>query len=259
MRGMNVAPLLPLPTNAAARVLPLVPDEPRTVIARAAILGGCGEVFVDDPAHPTAVAINLLITGRSSFFLSGDADNPVLADAVRALTGPAILRASAAIAARLPGWRPDATPRLYTAFTFPASAADTAFIALPPGGVRRLRPNDARHLAGLPTWLWGIWGTPDAMLHAAPAYARYLRGELVSVACVTAETEQYMEIVAYTIERTRRNGFARECAQRLIGAIVNERGKQPVLTTTADNDAVTGFAQSLGLTARTETTGYAIP
>jgi hypothetical protein len=142
--------------------------------------------------------------------------------------------------------------------TLPPSATDAAFIALPPGGIRRLRPNDARQLAGLPAWLWGIWKTPEVMLRAVPAYARYLRGELVSISCVAGETERFAVIAAYTIERTRRNVFARECAQRLIGAIVNERGKQPILTTRRDNEAAVGLARALGLTQAVETTGYLI-
>jgi ribosomal protein S18 acetylase RimI-like enzyme len=142
--------------------------------------------------------------------------------------------------------------------TLPPSATDAAFIALPPGGIRRLRPNDARQLSGLPAWIWGIWKTPEAMLRAVPAYARYLRGELISISCVFGETERFAVIAAYTIERTRRNGFARECAQRLIGAVVNERGKQPVLTTRRDNEAAVGLAHALGLTQAVEATGYII-
>jgi hypothetical protein len=255
---MNAAPLLPLPADAIARVLPLVPDKPQTVMARAALLAGRAEAFVDDPDHPAAGAVRLPTGDTPAFFLFGDPDNAALATSVRALTGPAILRASTAIGARLPDWRPDATSQPYVTCTFPASAANAPFVALPPGGVRRLRPNDARHLTGLPDWLWGIWGTPDALLRAAPAYARYLRGELVSLACVTAETDGYAAIAAYTIERTRRNGFARECAQRLIGALVSERGTQPVLTTTADNDAAIGLTRSLGLTACSEMLRYVI-
>jgi ribosomal protein S18 acetylase RimI-like enzyme len=228
-------------------------------MARAAILARCGGVTVDDPAHPTTAAIPVLTPAGSSLHLAGDADSPALATTVRSLTGPVTLHATAAIAMRLPEWRPDASPRTDLTLTLPPTASDAIFVALPPGGVRRLRPYDARSLAGLPAWLWGIWETPEAMLRAAPAYARYLRGELVSLSCVAGETERYAAITAYTIERTRRNGFARECAERLIAAVISERGKQPVLTTAAANDAAIGLARSLGLTVQTESLGYTLP
>lgn len=251
--------LLALPRDAYTRALPLVPDDPETIMARAAILAGYDGVAVDDFTHPGIVAIPILKIDGDSLFLSGDPESPALATYVRSHTGPVTLHATAAITARIPDWRSDATPRTFMTFTLPPSASDAVFVALPPGGVRRLRPNDARQLAGLPAWLWGVWETPAAMLRAVPAYARYLRGELVSLSCVAGETEHDAAIAVYTIERTRRNGFARECAQRLIGAIVNERGKRPVLTCRATNDAAIGLARSLGLTAQTETTGYAIP
>ena len=157
------------------------------------------------------------------------------------------------------GQVPDAVARQAAAFTLPASGADAAFAMLPPGGVRRLRSADARHLAGFPPWLWAGYGTPEAMLRRGIAYARYLRAELVAVACTAGTTQRYDAVAAYTIERTRRNGFARECAHRLIGAIRSERGKLPVLTTRAENTAAMALARSLGLTARHNQTVYDLP
>jgi hypothetical protein len=240
-------------------LLPLVPDAPWAALARAAALTGGGDILVDDPARPSAIAIRLPTTGGPCLFLFGDAENAALARFVRTLSGPVALLAPNKITAQISTWRSDAIARAYATVSFPSSGEDAVFVALPPGGVRRLRPNDARHLADFPAWLWSVWGTPEAMLRAVPVYARYLRGELVSLACVTGETEQHAAIGAFTIERTRRNGFARDCVTRLIGAVVNERGKRPVFTVPADDDAAIGLAHSLGMTDCAEMTGYVIP
>jgi predicted GNAT family acetyltransferase len=127
---------------------------------------------------------------------------------------------------------------------------------LPPGGVRRLRVADARHLMAFPAWLWAGYDSPEAMLRQGVAYARYLRAELVAIACTAGETERYDAIAAFTIERTRRNGFARACAHRLLGAIQSERGTLPVLTASAENEAAIALARSLGLTERHDYTVY---
>jgi hypothetical protein len=256
---MNAAPLTPLSPKDYLRAMHLVPDEPQMIAARAALLAQRGAIFADDPDHPAMIAVATGAAPGQTFFLCGDPESAGLAAFVRALPGPALLHADREIGARIPAWRPDTHTQGFATFTLPATGTAAAFAALPPGGVRRLRPNDARHLADLPAWLWGIWETPEALLRAAPAYARYLRGELVSVACVVAETERYARIAAYTIARTRRNGFARECAQRLIGAIVTERGKQPVLTAATNHAAAIGLAASLGMTARADYTGYVLP
>ncbi len=226
---MDMYPLQPVSPDFHHHLLPLVPDAPQAALARATLLSGHGEAWADDTEEPTAAAVQ---TNTPS--------------------GPTIFRFGATAGMRLP------EPRAFAAFTAPADAMQT-FTALPPGGVRRLRSNDARHLAPFPSWLWGVWETPDVLLRKAPAYARYLRGELVSLACVTATTARYDAIAAYTIQRVRRNGFARECAVRLCGAIAAERGKLPVLMTTADDTAGIALAHSLGLTARTEVAGWTLP
>jgi hypothetical protein len=243
-------------SNTYDRLLPLVPDEPWASAARAALLTGHATTYADDAVHPTVVATGTMTPEGQALFLFGDADNPMLAAFVRAQVGPARLVAADPIRARLPEWRPDATPRQRATFTPPSSGADAAFAVLPPGGVRRLRPADARHLAAFPAWLWAAYGSPDVMLCEGIAYARYLRAELVALACIAGSTERYDAIAAYTFERTRRNGFARECAQRLIGAIVNERGRAPVLTTDAANEAALSLAQSLGMTDRADQIVY---
>lgn len=236
----------------------MIPDVPWSAPARAALLAGRATVYADDHMHPTALAVHAPTSEGKMVFLFGDADASVLPVFVRALVGPRTLAATDPIAARIPDRRPDAIPRSRMTFTFPASGA-AAFAMLPPGGVRRLRPADARHLAAFPEWLWAAYGSSETMLREGIVYARYLRAELVALACTAGATEQYELITAYTIERTRRNGFARECAHRLIGAIVSERGKQSVLTVRAENVAGIGLAGSLGLTQRHDHTVYEIP
>jgi hypothetical protein len=240
-------------------LLPLVPDAPWASMARAAALTGGGDMLVDNPAHPSVSASRLLTASGPCLFLFGDPNNAALADFVRTLSGPVTVLAPDEITAQIPMWRSDAIAGAYVTLTFPSSGEDAVFVALPPGGVRRLRPNDVRHLAAFPPWLWDVWGTPEAMLRAVPVYARYLRGELVSLACVTGETEHHAAIGAFTIERTRRNGFARDCVTRLVGAVVNERGKRPTFTVPADDVAAIGLARSLGMTDCAKTTGYVIP
>jgi hypothetical protein len=242
--------------DAYAHLLPLVPEEPWAIYARAVLCGGAPGVYADSPLRPTALAIDTATPDGRTLFLFGDPAHPVIEAHVGALVGPVRVSAPQPIARLLPVWRPDALPQRTATFTLPSDDTGAAFAVLPPGGVRRLRPADARHLAAFPSWLWETYDAPGALLRDGIAYARYLRAEIVAVACTTASTERYDAIAAYTIERTRRNGFARECAHRLIGAIVNERSKRPVLLASAENAAAIGLAHSLGLTARTDHTVY---
>jgi hypothetical protein len=244
--------------DAYRHLLPLVPDEPWALFARAVLLAGQPGVYADNPLSPTAVAIDTATPEGRAVFLFGDPDHPVIEAHVGALVGPVRVSGAQPIARQISAWREDAIPHRVAYCTFPASDAGAAFAVSPPGGVRRLRPADARHLASFPPWLWETYDSPGALLRAGIVYARYLRAELVSLACTVATTERYEAITAYTIERTRRNGFARECAHRLIGAIVGERGRLPVLIADAENEAALGLAHSLGLTERTERTVYDI-
>ena len=222
---------------------------------------GCRAYLWMIAVRPTVVVIEDSDTGRTSHL-------PVwcrriirrFAAYVRALIGPLTIHAAARRLPRRFPLAPGCDTRGQSAtFTFPTSDADAAFVILPPGGVRRLRAADARHLARFPPWLWAGYGSPEAMLRQGIAYARYLRAELVALACTAATTERYDAIAAYTIERTRRNGFARECAHRLIGAIRSERDNQPVLIGDTENDAAIALARSLGLTARHDQTVYDLP
>ncbi len=249
-------PFHPMAPDAYRSLLPLIPDEPWAVAARAAVVAGLPGVCVDDVATPSGIAVPTMAPEGRAVFLFGAADNPALAAYVRACTGPLTLAAAVPIADHLPVWRPDASARQSATFTFPQSGADAAFAMLPPGGVRRLRVADARHLMAFPAWLWAGYDSPEAMLRQGVAYARYLRAELVAIACTAAETERYDAIAAFTIERTRRNGFARACAHRLLGAIQSERGTLPVLTASAENEAAIALARSLGLTERHDYTVY---
>jgi hypothetical protein len=242
--------------DAYRHVLPLVPEDPWAIHARAVLLASKPGVYADHPLMPTVVAIDTTTPDGRAIFLFGDSDSDLLAAHVRALVGPVRISAVPAIARLLSAWRPDLAPHHSASFTFPAADAGAAFAVLPPGGVRRLRPADARHLAPFPPWLWETHDAPGVLLREGIVYARYLRAEIVSVACTTASTERYDAITAYTIERTRRNGFARECAHRLIGAILNERGRLPALTASAENEAAIGLAHSLGLAVRTDHTEY---
>jgi len=250
------AALHPIAPDAYPLLHPLISDEPWAVPARAVVLAGLPGVRVDDARAPSVVAIETAIPEGQSVFLFGAADHPALAASVRALTGPTTLQTNAALADHIPIWRPDASVRQSVSFTFPLSDTDAAFAILPPGGVRRLRAADARHLTAFPAWLWAGYGSPEAMLRHGIAYARYLRAELVTIACIASTTERYDAIAAYTIARTRRNGFARECTHRLLGAIQSERGKFPLLTASAENDAAIALARSLALTARHDQTVY---
>ncbi len=257
---MDVDASLPsLDPDAYSHALPLVGEEAWAVSARAVLRGGRPGVRADDPLTPTVVAIDTATADGRARFLFGDGDHPALAAHLRALVGPVTIHADTAITSRLPLWRPDATVRQCATFTFPASGAEGAFAMLPPGGIRRLRPADARHLTDFPAWLWASYGSAEGMLREGIVYARYLRAELVALACTSAATERYDAIAAYTIERTRRNGFARECAYRLVGAILNERGTLPVLTARAENEAAIGLAASLGMTERHDHTVYDLP
>lgn len=250
------APLHLLPPDAYARLLPLISEEPWAVAARAVVLAGLPDVYVDDTSTPSVIAIETTVANGRSVFVFGAADNEALAAYIHALIGPLTLHADAPIAARIPSWRPDASARQSATFTCPTSGADAGFAILPPGGVRRLRAADARHLTAFPAWLWAGYRSPEAMLQQGIAYARYLRAELVAIACTAGATERYDAVAAYTIERTRGNGFARECAHRLLGAIQSERGTLPVLTASAENDAAIALAHSLGLTSRHDQTVY---
>lgn len=246
------------PPNYAA-LLPLLPDAPPTLIARALLLAGRDEIRVcaDDPAQPAFVAVEWQTAAGHTLTLAGDAMHPALPAYLHTLRGPLTLHAPAALAGRLAALRPDLAPRPMATFT-PSLGAEAAFSALPPGGVRRLRPNDARHLAPFPAWLWGAYGSPERASRDGIVYARYLRAEIVSLAATVGRTERYDAIGAYTIARARRNGFARECAARLIAAVVTERGTQPMWTCAADDAPTVALAASLGLTAAQPWTAYVL-
>ena len=250
------AALQPIAPDAYSLLHPLISDEPWAVPARTVLLAGLPGVYVDSMRTPSVVAIETAIPEGQSVFLFGAADHPALAAYVHALTGPTTLQADSALAGSIPIWRPDAVSRQSASFTFPLANTDATFAILPPGGVRRLRAADARHLTAFPAWLWAGYASPEAMLRQGIAYARYLRAELVAIACIAGTTERYDAIAAFTIERTRRNGFARECAHRLISAIRSERGTSPVLIASAENDAAIAVARSLGLIARHDQTVY---
>ncbi len=260
MRHMHAyAALHPAAPEISAQLLPLIPDEAWAVPACAVVRGGVPRVSVDDPRAPSVVAVETTTADGPSLFLFGAAESPALTACIRALAGPVTLRAAAPIASRIVTERPDAIAHRWATFTFPASGTDAPFAILPPGGVRRLRVADVRHLAAFPAWLWAGYGSPEAMLREGIAYARYLRAELVAIACTAGTTERYDAVAAYTIERTRRNGFARECAHRLIGAIQGESGRLPMLTASGENDAAIALARSLGLTACHDQTAYDLP
>lgn len=227
-------PLHPITPEQYTTLLPLVSDEPPGVRARAALLAAQpGTVaYADNSTQPTMAAVAYSGWDGREIFISA-AERPAL----HALVS-------------------DCTPAPMVAL---APQADAAFVALPPGGVRRLRPNDARHLASFPAWLWGAWGTPEAALRGGMIYARYLRAEIVALATIAASTERHDSLSVYTIERTRRNGFARGCATRLLAAIASERGKTPLWITRADDDAAVAFGRSLGLVEARRWTAYRLP
>lgn len=256
MRGMEPYRLSP---SAYPRALPLVPEEPPTLVARAALLAGREgvTVSVDDPASPALVAVEWEVGGQRVRSVAGDANHPALPSLLRG-NGPLTVYVSTALAGRLPALRPDLRPVPMATFA-PPEGADAAFRALPPGGIRRLRPADARHLAAFPASLWGAGGTPEAALREGVVYARYLRAEIVSVATAVARTERYDVLAAYTIERARRNGFARECAARLIGATQTERGTRPLWTCAADDAPAIAVARSLGLVEWQAWTAFVSP
>jgi len=235
--------------EAYSALAPLIPEEPATHDARALLLAervGI-TVRVDSDTAPTAVVVEQETAGKHVVTVAGEFDAPVLAAHIRTLARPMTLRAPAALAARLPDLCTGLVARAYVSF-MPPLGRDAAFTALPPGGVRRLRPADARGLTAIPDDAWGTYATATAALREGMAYARYLRAEIVSLACVTARTEHYASVAAFTIERARRNGFARECLGRLVGALVAEWDVAPLLTSAADDDAARGLAHALGFT-----------
>ncbi len=256
MRGMEPHRLSP---SAYPLALPLVPEEPPALLARAALLAGREgvSVSVNDAASPALVAVEWKAEGRRVRAVAGAADHPALPSFLTG-NGPLTVYALAGLAARIPVLRPDLRPVPMATFA-PPEGTDAAFRALPPGGVRRLRPADARHLASFPAWLWGAGGTPEIALREGAVYARYLRAEIVSVAVAAARTERYDLLTAYTIERARRNGFARECAARLIGAIGTERGTRPLWACAVDDAPAIAVARSLGFVEWQAWAAFALP
>ncbi len=246
-----------VPPDTYAALAPLLPEEPATLNARACLLAQRAgiTVYADSLTAPTAVIVDWETADTHVVTIAGTFDAPVLAAYIRALRWPVTLRAPAALTARLPDLCADLVARAYVSFVLP-SGNNAAFTVLPPGGVRRLRPADARGLTAIPADTWGTYGTATAALREGIVYARYLRAEIVSLACLTARTEHYAVVAAFTIERVRRNGFARECLGRLVSALVTEWNVTPLLTSAADDDAARGLAHALGLTEEHAWTAY---
>lgn len=252
--------LRPVPPHAYTALVSLVPEEPATLPARALLLLGqeAGIVaYVDDPARPTLVVVEHERAGKRGITLAGAVDTSSLAAWMRVLARPVTLYAPASLAARLSALRTDLVAYPHITFA-PPSGLEATFLAMPPGGVRRLRPADARGLDAVPADIWGAYGTAAVALREGMAYARYLRAEIVSLACVTARTERYASLSAWTVERARRNGFARACAGRLIGAIIGEWRVSPLLTCATNDEAGRGLARVLDLTEAYAWTAYAL-
>lgn len=250
----------PIPPETYAMVLPLIAETPATLDARARLLAGNGEtvVYADDEAAPMAAAIEWTRNQEHVVTFTGEWDEPTLAAYVRALERPANLRAPSSLAARLPALRADLVAEPYVTFGPPVET-DVDFRVLPPGGVRRLRPADARGLGAIPDAVGGAYDTTAAALRGGIVYARYLRAEIVSIACVAARTEHFARIAAFTIERARGNGFARECGSRLIGALAAEWNVAPLLTCAAADGPAHNLARALDLTEAHEWTTYTLP
>jgi len=248
-----------VPPEAYIALAPLMPEEPATLDARALLLASRARitVYADSDTAPAAIIVEQETAGTHVVTIAGEFDASVLATQIRALARPVMLRAPAALAAHLPDLCTGLVARACVSF-MPALGRDAAFTALPPGGVRRLRPADARGLTAIPEDVWGTYGAATAALREGMVYARYLRAEIVSLACVTARTEHYASVAAFTIERARRNGFAHECLRRLVGALVAEWGVTPLLTSAADDDAVRGLAHALGFTEEDAWTAYTL-
>jgi len=260
--------LHPVPPDVYPALLPLVPEEPGTLLANALLRRPHAEITVaaDDLTRPTAFVIEQQVgqaeqKGQAeahSVTFVGAMDEETLAVYLRQLEPPAMLYAPAALAAHLHIMRANRVACAFVTFAPPTDTGpNSVFLASPPGGMRRLRAADAHRLTIIPAAFWGAYGTAVSALSEGIVYARYLRAEIVSLACVTARTERYAEIGTFTIERARGNDFARDCVARLIGAVVAEWAVLPMLTGAADNEETRSIAHALGLTEEHAWTAYA--
>ena len=261
--------LHPVPPDIYSTLLPLVPEEPGTLLANALLRTPHAEITVaaDDLMYPTALVIEQQpgqagqAEAHSVTFI-GAMDEVTLTAYLRQLEPPAMLYAPAALAApllhALHVMRANLVACAFVTFAPPTDTGmNSVFLASPPGGMRRLRAADAHRLTIIPAAFWGAYGTATSALSEGIVYARYLRAEIVSLACVTARTQRYAEIGTFTIERARGNDFARDCVARLIGAVVAEWALLPMLTGAADNEEARSIAHALGLTEEHAWPAYA--
>jgi len=261
--------LHPVSPDVYLALLPLAPEEPGTLLANAILRSPHAKITVaaDDLTHPTAFVIEQQVgqagqtEGHSVTFI-GAMDEATLTAYLRQLEPPAMLYVPAALAARLYAldiMHANLVTCAYVTFAPPTDTGlNSVFLASPPGGMRRLRAADAHHLTIIPAAFWGAYGTAASALSEGIVYARYLRAEIVSLACVTARTERYAEIGTFTIERARGNDFARDCVARLIGAVVAEWAVLPMLTGAANDEETRSIAHALGLTEEHAWTAYVL-
>jgi len=201
-------------------LLAALPDRPRTVMARALLLSGRGEIHVGPEGR------------RGAGFFVVDRDRPGLCQAVHRPVAGLVeeLLASCAVcheilvaqenaehlASLLPGW----IARPATAHVHPAPET----LGTAGADVRLLVPDDASLLAHVPE---SLRAEVELAIEQCPTAATFLDGVPVAFCAAIYETESWWDVSVDTLDEHRRQGHASAAAAFLIDHML-QRGKRPV-------------------------------
>jgi GNAT superfamily N-acetyltransferase len=126
--------------------------------------------------------------------------------------------------------------------------------------VRRLTPADTGGLTELHpsiTWISETWGGPSGLAASSRAYAAFVGGRPIAVACSFYVGRRYEDIGVVTEPAHRGRGLSTACAAALVHDI-RSRGRRPTWTTSPDNVASRRVAEHLGFVHHRDDVLYAV-
>lgn len=248
--------MVPLDPNAARHVLSWLgpPSGPGLLALRHALAYRRPGLWGDDPGSPRSLILVRDGDGQIEAFGAGRPAPAVswLVGHRRGFTlhapeswfGPVRARVGAVDRAGVETWSGGAGRGL------PASRAGSPRVA-----TRRLSAADLpAFTSGAPGWGLRGWRSFPALIeHGAAIGAPHGPG-FAALAWVFDQADGYDALGVYTAPRFRRLGLGRAVAASLVEHVVSRRGKVPLWSTPADDDASRGLARALGFSvAATET------
>src|SRR5262249_48279470 len=105
-----------------------------------------------------------------------------------------------------------------------------------------------RFLAAAPSWALHGWQSYPALIEHGVAFGIPHDSDFAALAWVFDQADVYDALAVATVPRFRRLGLGRASAAALVGHGIERRGKVPLWSFSAANDASRALATSLGFT-----------